>query len=69
MFCLINVMLAPQTDGVTFTVTKTNTVALRQVTEAGGQLIRHLLGGTSGGREQRWHFTVVKERDIPLGTF
>lgn len=45
MFCLINVVLAAQTDCVTFAVTKTNTVALKQVTAAGGQLIRHLLGG------------------------
>lgn len=48
MFCLINVTLAPQTDCVTFAVTRTDRVALRQVTAAGGQLIRHFLGGQLG---------------------
>lgn len=63
MFCLISVMLAPQTDCVTFAVTKTDTVALRQVTAAGGSSLGICwVGdlGTSGGGEQRWHFTVVK---------
>ena len=45
-FCSINVMLASQTDrGEAFAVTKTNMVALRQVTAAGRQLTRRLLGG------------------------
>lgn len=35
MFCLINVVLAPQTDCVTSAVTKIDKVTLRQVTAAG----------------------------------
>lgn len=49
MFCLVNVMLASQTDrGEAFTVTKTDMVALRRVTTAGTQLTGHLLSGWLG---------------------